>query len=149
MQLGGYDKRTWGPGPWQWEPDEFYAEFYGFHCYASRHLRQGNWCGYIELPSEHPWYGDYYGEHYDIEVHGGLTFGDWASHISDGFLFGFDCGHVGDFKPASDALWSSGVSSGRHNPEMFTPVPDGYRTLPYVLGELKGLARQARAAWET
>jgi len=150
--FGGIDKSDWGPGPWQWEPDDYYAEYYGFHCYASRHPSwRGNWCGYIEIPSDHRWYGDRYDEVRGaddgwVEVHGGLTYGDWGmKHVTDGFVLGFDCGHGGDHKPALEAR-----SRGRAGikPDIFEPIPDSYRTLHYVLNELKGLARQARDVWE-
>ena len=48
------------------------------------------YCGYVQLPTNHPDFAKTYREiDSEIDVHGGLTYGE------DG-LFGFDCNHSGD-----------------------------------------------------
>lgn len=60
----------------------------------------GHRCGYVLLPTNHPWHG----KHYDqidssVQIHGGLTFsgeveGDpWPE---PGYWIGFDCAHCFD-----------------------------------------------------
>lgn len=142
--LAGFDKASWGNGPWIYEPDDYYVEFFDVPCYASRHPVTGNWCGYVELSDEHPWAGQS-GDEIDAFVHGGVTFSDRFSKLGDGWFIGFDCGHSGDVAPAHDArrkrAFDIGVVGGADDD--FKPT---YKTLQYVLGELKELARQARDA---
>ncbi len=51
-------------------------------------------CGYVESPEK--FRGDNYDEHYDIDVHGGLTFSDTIEDIDEPWLFGFDAAHSDD-----------------------------------------------------
>lgn len=54
-------------------------------------------CGYVSVPKNHPFYGMSYLEIEDkIEVHGGLTFSG-KLHGFDGFWFGWDYAHAGDY----------------------------------------------------
>jgi hypothetical protein len=53
-------------------------------------MPMGHRCGYVTVPDGHPCEGKDYDE-LDVEVHGGLTFGDGAK-------FGFDCAHFYDAK---------------------------------------------------
>lgn len=94
------DKSSWGPGPWQDEPDkvQWRDEATGLPCLAVRN-HMGNWCGYVGVDQSHPWHGKGYDDpvgectsectvsedytsHYShsisgiIDVHGGLTFAD-------------------------------------------------------------------------
>jgi hypothetical protein len=50
----------------------------------------GHRCGYVTVPEGHPCAGKDYNE-LDVEVHGGLTYGE-------GLQFGFDCAHLYDAK---------------------------------------------------
>jgi hypothetical protein len=50
----------------------------------------GHRCGYVTVPKGHPCAGKDYDE-LDVEVHGGLTYGNGAK-------FGFDCAHLYDAK---------------------------------------------------
>lgn len=139
--LEGMDKESWGAGPWTYEPDSYYTEYYGFPCYAQRHTSTGGWCGYIEIDQDHPWYGDDYADMRTaagdyVGVHGGITFADWHVDLASGFLVGFDCAHGGDYAPASEAR------SRRSRGQLYGQ----YRALQYVLNEIKGLAQQAKAA---
>lgn len=54
-------------------------------------------CGYVSIPKNHPFYGKKYWDIEDkIEVHGGLTFSG-KLHSFDGFWFGWDYMHAGDY----------------------------------------------------
>lgn len=70
-------------------------------------------CGYVDVPSDHPWYGKDYSNETNIplsakagstnflieeliEVHGGITYADLNLETNDGWCFGFDCAHAGD-----------------------------------------------------
>jgi hypothetical protein len=83
------DKSTWGPGPWQEEPDkvQWQDEASGLPCLIVRNSF-GNWCGYVGVAPGHPWHGkDYNGLHltpddYGPDVHGGLTFADNCANMS-------------------------------------------------------------------
>src|SRR5437762_13110845 len=65
--------------------------------------------GYVAVPASHPWYKIHYDEcppkqcgftHCEhspealIKVHGGITF---SALEADGWVFGFDTGHYGDY----------------------------------------------------
>lgn len=144
--LAGFDKRKWGVGPWLNEPDEYYVLHYDIPCYARRHETSGSWCGYIELPDSHPWSG-LSQEEVPAEAHGGITFAGRRSAMGDGWFIGFDCGHGGDVSPAMDArlkgLGLGSVGSPTDTPQNWEPT---YKTLYYVLKELRELARQAKDA---
>lgn len=60
--------------------------------------RNGYWayCGYVFLPSDHPYYNLKYDE-LDISVHGGLTFGHNGK-------YGFDCAHNNDLVPGFETF---------------------------------------------
>jgi len=53
------DKTTWGPGPWQTEPDkrQWQDRATGMPCLILRHERFGHWCGYVGVEPGHPLYG--------------------------------------------------------------------------------------------
>src|SRR5579884_1161092 len=87
------DKSTWGPGPWQDEPDkeQWTDEATGYACLIKRNP-VGALCGYVGVPEGHPWHGSGYSPGYsaenedelsaalklldEVEVHGGLTYAD-------------------------------------------------------------------------
>lgn len=53
-------------------------------------------CGYVNIPQNHPYYHkDYYEIYGEIDVHGGLTFSGSLNNI-DGYWIGFDCNHYDD-----------------------------------------------------
>lgn len=54
-KLTWIDKKEWGPGPWQSEPDkvEWRDEKTGLPCLAVRHSEHGNWCGYVGVHKGH------------------------------------------------------------------------------------------------
>jgi hypothetical protein len=116
-------------GPWDDEPDfaHWTDAHSGYRCMCKR-TQTGAWCGYVNVPRNHPWHGLDYDEVDDkISVHGGITFanpwlaeGDW--------WFGFDCGHAWDIQPALHAFLE--------DPETV------YRDLAYVQDQIELLALQ-------
>jgi hypothetical protein len=159
------DKTSWGPGPYQDEPDkvQFADEATGLPCLIRRVEALGSLCGYVGVPEGHPWHGQDY-DNVDADVHGGLTFagagggGDEATSICHKpepdepdtvYWLGFDCGHGGDLFPAMQSDYAQAVA-------MMSAIVGGtgigrrssgaYRDLAYVKSELASLARQAARA---
>lgn len=130
------DKSTWGAGPWQFEPDEveWKDETTGLPCKIWRGP-VGSYCGYVGVPSSHPWFGAGYSDlpDYGPEVHGGLTFAGESRGTAEGYWwFGFDCAHAGDYLPRK-----YGIAS------VDRPIAgDVYRDLDYVRSEVLSLAKQ-------
>lgn len=67
------DRTDWDAGPWDGEPDRVDFHHQGLACLMLRNSRSGNWCGYVGVPREHPYYGQSSSEP-DVDVHGGLTY---------------------------------------------------------------------------
>ena len=94
-------------------------------------------CGYVAVEKTHPLYGEPYDQHYDLKVHGGLTYargGDsYPVVCGEGvWWFGFDAAHFGD---------------GSMNPRM-REYRDGMapvRSLSYMMDECESLAAQIEA----
>src|SRR5262245_4058846 len=112
----------------------------------------GNWCGYVGVSEDHPWFGKEYGdEQVDISCHGGLTYSDFCQpsdkehgicHLVEPgepdkvWWFGFDCYHSLDFSPGLDAtIREIGDKSWQG---------DVYRDLAYVQRECTEIARQLK-----
>jgi hypothetical protein len=139
------DKSSWGPGPWQSEPDRLEWRYRGTPCLIVRGPI-GALCGYVAVPPGHPWHGVDY-EKVDAPAHGGLTYSDRCQE--NGFVchtpqegepaevwwLGFDCAHANDLSPAYMAL------GARLRFQWQT-----YRDLAYVRREVERLADQALAA---
>lgn len=149
------DKRSWGPGPWQDEPDkeQYTDEATGLPCLVKRN-RSGSLCGYVGVSESHPWFGKGYGE-IDAEVHGGLTFSDFCQEGDEAhtichipgpgepdrvWWLGFDCAHHMDLSPAMSAR-SAELGFSRAS----APCGETYRTVGYVKAECAGLAAQIAA----
>lgn len=152
------DRSTWGPGPWDGEPDkvQWKDEKTGLDCLAKRSSFSGNWCGYVGLPPGHRFHGkDYDDVRFDGEdpypdVHGGLTYADGCQHSTDPakgichipapgepdalWWLGFDCHHSMDLAPAYEAR-NEERGWGRDYDKR-------YRTLGYVKAECAKLAAQ-------
>lgn len=152
------DKASWGPGPWQEEPDkmQWTDEATGLPCLIVRN-RAGALCGYVGVPDGHPWFEKHYDDVPDAEVHGGLTFAEFCEpskkredggicHIVEPgeddrvWWLGFDCSHGYDVMPAYAA--NSARVLGCSN--IFNEGE--YRTVEYVRWEIARLARQATMA---
>lgn len=167
---GVVDKAEWGPGPWQDEPDKavWVDETTGLDCMIVRN-HYGALCGYVGIPEGHPLHGRDYND-----VHGGLTFAD-ACHPSDDdpgrgichipqpgrpdsvWWFGFDCTHAFDVAPRMAAdnrkryeeAKTKGDLEGMRiwrNLEGDGPMQSRYRSLPYVIEQVEGLAHQLAAS---
>lgn len=78
-------------------------KYKGYNVYVKRvYTENMHWfCGYVEVPYEHPCFGLYSELEGALFVHGGLTFGDTAE-FADGYLIGFDCAHYGDSPEVQD-----------------------------------------------
>ena len=121
------DKSAWERGPWDDEPDkkQWRDPSTGLACLIVRGPL-GALCGYVGVPSGHPWHGkDYddcgtympkpegYEDDWYPRVHGGLTFAKGCGHSSDpaygichipgadqpddAWWLGFDCAHCDDY----------------------------------------------------
>ena len=93
-------------------------------------------CGYLGVPSGHPWHGKDYTD-LDVEVHGGLTYANGDSDFPyetgmDVWWIGFDCGHFNDYMP--------GMPSGGSGD------PANFKDEAYVRNEIENLAEQAAEA---
>lgn len=138
------DKRAWGDGPWQNEPDkrQWQDEETGLPCLIHRGP-SGALCGYVGVPVGHSAYKAEY-DALDVSVHGGLTFyGQCQPNATEEsgichtvepgepsivWWLGFDCAHAGDVMPAY---------------KKYTGIPGGkYRDITYVTSECKSLAKQ-------
>jgi len=159
------DKGSWGPGPWQDEPDkvQWKDETTGLDCLAVRTQHMGHWCGYVGVPQGHPLHEVDYDDAYRVAarakgidpdewwchdllaVHGGLTYAD---HCADGPEETSIC-HVPQ-PGETDHVWWLGFdcahagdlspfSVARGFPSIGVEV---YRTLDYVRAEVTSLAKQ-------
>ena len=161
------DKTTWGPGPWQQEPDKIQGvdDATGLPVLAVRHPRSGHWCGYVGVPEGHPVFGldydaaDALGPEHDdggwrgFLVHGGLTFADTCQDDPEAKEHGI-C-HIPQ-PGESDRVWWLGFdmchawdrSPGREAMLRSLGMPNAlqgtqkYQTLEYVQEECTKLARQ-------
>lgn len=143
------DRYGWSAGPWSDEPDRWEGEHEGFPLLALRN-QMGAWCGYAAMPLGHPWHGKDAFRDVDVDVHGGLTYGDKCSgnicHVpkpgepDDVWWLGFDCNHSGDVSPGMEAM--EGEHWWLRAREHFA----SYKSLDYVQRECQRLAEQAKAA---
>lgn len=109
---------------WESEPDYVDWESHGLKCEIRRVEKFGHLCEYVSVPAGHPLYGKHY-NNVEIAVHGGLTYSDNGKN--DAWVFGFDCGHVGDLIPALDYI--------------FRKMGNGtYKNIAYVRAECEKLA---------
>lgn len=121
---------------WLSEPNWSDFTHLGYAC-AIRRTSSLVLCGYVCIPSSHPWADQDRCER-EAEVHGGITWHDpelpeypgQALENTPGVIWiGFDCSHYGDLIPA-DA-------------DAFPPRGEVYRTWAYVKGKVEDLAEQA------
>ena len=149
MEAPDVDKRTWGPGPWQDEPDRLEWRHAGLACLITRVPESGHLCGYVAVPPGHPVHGkDYYdgdgdGDLVDISAPGGLTYADKCQGVvchvpapgepDDVWWLGFDCAHYGDFCPAASSKF------GWHE------AGATYKTIEFVKAAVNLLAEQLQA----
>lgn len=110
----------------------------GLDCLILRN-QFGALCGYVAVPSSHPFFGKH-GEEIPITAYGGLTHsglcdGEHVCHEPEPgrpehvWWFGFDCGHCGDIAP-----------------HMLASCPGAtYKDIEFVRREVEILARQLSA----
>jgi hypothetical protein len=148
------DKSTWGPGPWQDEPDRVDFVAHGFACFVKRHPRHGHYCGYVGVPREHPAYGKSY-QDIDVEVHGGMSYSHTCEgdicHVpapgmpADVWWLGFACASVSDKSPGMDARLAQITGQPGDTDDLPEGLREVYRELPYVRAETEALAGQLAA----
>jgi hypothetical protein len=144
------EKKNWGEGPWQQEPDRVDFRHAGFPCLLHRN-HHGNWCGYVGLAPGHPFFGKPYDD-VEVDVHGGLTYSDKCSppicHVPEPgepenlWWLGFDCGHLLDLSPGIIADLPK-IGLAHHIPHHL--AEETYRTVEYVRAETERLAEQLAA----
>lgn len=152
-------RETWGPGPWQDEPDYVrWTSAAGYPAAIRRSPVVGAFCGYVGVPEGHPYHGkDWRALELAVEPHGGLTYGGALDNLVErAWWLGFDCGHAGDQSPALEALlhsirspkyWAHYAAHGMPLPlEPFRGLGGTYRPLGYVRQEVEMLARELVAA---
>lgn len=76
------------------------GEYKGFHFLIVTYGRHP--CAYVEIPKDHPYYDKDYNS-LDINVHGGITWGDPLYQFEDkrGWYIGWDYIHLDDY----DGIW--------------------------------------------
>jgi hypothetical protein len=85
-------KGIWDSDLEKYPENEYFFMYKDYECEIKRNIMTYTYCGYVQLPVDHPDYNESYLELSDVKVHGGLTFGN------DG-KFGFDCIHYNDISP--------------------------------------------------
>lgn len=142
-------------GEWTNEPDRVEFKHLGLDCLLSRNPFGFNWCGYVGVPKNHPFFGRDYSR-LRFEVHGGLSYSrECNGHLCHGgdspsvsasvtlqpiWWFGFDCGHAYDLRPGDAAIQRAiGLRPW---------VPPFYRNKRYVTTETEKLASQLTYAAE-
>lgn len=167
------DVKTWryaihhppGDGPWKDEPDkaQWVDEASDLDCLAVR-AHHGAWCGYVGIPPGHPWY-DVSPHKIRASVHGEVNFGSRCDegkdiesepaicHVpepgrpEDVYWIGFDCAHSWDIAPIRDERIRSitGEATDLYD-NLLLKYRARYRTLEYVMDEVRSLAAQAAIA---
>jgi hypothetical protein len=117
------DKKLWGPGPWQDEPDQLDFMIEGYLCQLRRG-QMGGWCGYVLVPEGHPWFDNRPRAYADAQVHGGISYGQRTCASCDAqvgaqYSVGFGYMHAGDYCPVLAAVLHHGL--GRSS--MLYPYP--------------------------
>lgn len=99
-------------------------------------------CGYVRVLEKHPLFNVHYndfGNHIDIDVHGGVTFSGKFKDDEKGWWIGFDCAHLGDRRHPDLEEWENerGMNIGIDWNAQF-------RDLDYVVKETNKLADALR-----
>lgn len=150
------DKKSWGPGEWQDELDEFLFVYREIICAVHRNfVTSGSLNGYVYIPRENPWVesASHYDDVNDLEVHGGVTYGGWGKNctiwnhldnLKDHFTIGFDTAHYMDQTPRISAMgkilgWDVKFPDVVLTGEIDKPT---YKNMNFVINELKKLVDQ-------
>lgn len=143
----GAPRSSWGPGPWEDEPDRVdWTTKAGFPAQIYR-SKVGSLCGYVGLPKGHPLHGEPHEKMRHLRAHGGVNYVT-PSRPDDGepadlWWVGFDCGHAHDVSPAMHVRMTRvlGVLANASRPQ-----DEGfewrYRDVAYVTEVCERLARQ-------
>ena len=138
-KISDTDKKTWGPGPWVDEPDRLEFTAHGYNCLAQRARTTGAWCGYVDIPIDHPMKQAKILDN-NLDVHGGITYSRAIDENT--YRLGFDCSHLGDYLPWACKLNQTLMSDKLKN---YDPFKKGnYKTLEYVKGQCEKLALQLK-----
>jgi hypothetical protein len=119
---------------------------YGLTCIVVQAREASHRCGYVRVPPTHPSFGKDYND-IDVNVHGGLTFGQiepcTEHEDGQGYWFGFDCAHYQDasYDPNTDI--STVSEHTRKLLEIMSFADEGhYWTQQEVEAECETLAKQ-------
>ncbi|WP_017602237.1 hypothetical protein [Nocardiopsis lucentensis] len=124
--------------------DQWTDKHTGLLCLAVRGPL-GAWCGYVAVPTGHPWHGLAFHDLPRIDVHKGVNYAaDGDEDITSGagqpdgrWWIGFSCDHIGDLVPASYERMGELAQ---------VMCEDTYRDLGYVRREINALAEAVRDA---
>lgn len=108
------------------EGDSFELDYKYIKCFGKRNF-QSIWCGYIEIPKDHPCLKDDNFESESLNTHGGVNF--YHKDDDGGVVVGFDCSHSGDYIP-----------NDRYG--IFNRNNSIYRTKEYVIGQCENMVDQ-------
>lgn len=162
------DKKDWGPGPWQEEPDkvQWIDKATDLDCLIVRGP-SGSLCGYVGVTEGHPLFETAYNDDrfYDLDVHGGVTFTDLCQenekehgvcHVPGPgrtdhvWWIGFDCSHSWDHSPKFEKALTFGAAA-RHLSDAVDfggGFESSYKDLPYVTQEIHELAAQLKTLYD-
>lgn len=167
----GEKKEQWPRGPWDTEPDDSdWITAAGLRAKALRHHDFGNWCGYVEVPKDHPLFGVAYnapsetladalerrkqrpiGENPSFAVLIACALGggvrpspDTVFEVHGGITYSGDAywagGEKGTWWYGFDCAHCDDIQPGMMRP--YTPPNATYRDLAYVFAECERLAEQ-------
>ena len=129
----------------------------GLPCVVIMGHEMGTRCGYVGVFLNHPFYGDEYQDHYDLEVHGGLTYSGGHGYPSElshwitnprslaeievpFWWFGYDCAHLHDGRDMDILMKYSPKFAEIHS--QFSHPNDVVRSLEYCIAECESLASE-------
>lgn len=143
-QINPYGRESWGPGPWDDEPDkEVWSDpDTGLPCAVVRNP-VGAWCGYVGVPPGHIDHGAGYDDVPDVDVHCGLTFAGTREGPNKTYWFlGFDCAHMDDLAPAIAAIMKEARKRSPAVPPLSILPEPTYKTIGFAKNECTKLAAQ-------
>lgn len=134
MALTDYNipRNDWLPnGPWNHEDDREEFESSGLNCVLQR-SRLGFWCGYVQLPTGHPWLTKAI-DKINVSVYGGVKS---VAAIPDktGKWIAFECYESGDLAPGMMKWKRQSLADGV------------YRDFDFATAECEKLAAAVSAA---
>ena len=157
------ERRPYGSGPWDSEPDKVQWRAHGFACLIHRN-RVGALCGYVGVPEGHELYQvdydnapEWLWEH----THGGLTYSDLCQDVEDEshgichvdqvgegevWWLGFDCAHLGDEVPGMLSFHEEMLASLGDGGGVEPGVPRAYRDVPFVRAVCERMAEAIAGA---